>query len=49
MYHKVNCWILSVDKQSPSEGLLTLMSFFLLLLRFLFDFLHTKVKKCMNQ
>ena len=29
MYHKVNCWILSVDKQSPFEGLLTLMSFFI--------------------
>lgn len=48
MYHKVNCWILSVDKQSAFEGLLTLMGF-LLLLMFLFDFLHTKVKKCMNQ
>lgn len=48
MYHKVNCGILPVDKQSPFEVLLTLMVF-LLLLMFLFDFLHTKVKKCMNQ
>ena len=29
MYHKVNCWILTVDKQSPFEGLLTLTSFFI--------------------